>query len=125
MQLRQLSTNYRINGQPIPGPDPMVKVDYDSLADENSGRTQDGVMHITWVRRKMVKVALTFSALTREEAGAILQRVQGEEFSLTYLDPIEGQTTKNVYCSNSSSALQSAVMYGGLWRNVTFNCIEK
>lgn len=32
-----------------------IKPSFDSLATEDSGRTDDGVMHITWIKSKLRK----------------------------------------------------------------------
>lgn len=124
MKIRQLSDLYKINGQPIYAPDRGCKVQFESGAAEGSGRTDDFVMHITWVRRIMRKVYMTYSAMTDEEIAFILDKVQGKEYTLTYKDPILGIHTINCYTANSEMDLWSGVYLGGLWRNVTFNCIE-
>ena len=124
MALRKMSDVFEINGQPIPEPDPDFKVEHESLADENSGRTQDGVMRINWIRRRMAKAHFKFSILDSEQASSLLNSVQGQEFNLTYIDPIEGITTKHMYCSNEGATLKYRRLYGGIWSEVTFNCIE-
>ena len=123
--MRKLSSVLKINGQAIYDPDFDTQVDYDSLVDESSGRTDDGIMHIGWVRTDIRKVYIKYSALTKAEIADILGKVQGKEYTLTYEDPILGVNTIDCYTSNSSALLYSAVLYNGLWRNVTFNCIEK
>lgn len=124
MGLRKVSTIFKINGQPIPEPDFDLQTQFESLADENSGRTQDGVMRVNWIRRRIAKVNLKYSVLSTTEVSALLSLVQGQEFELTYIDPIEGVTTKHMYCSNADTVLHSRSMYGGLWRDIAFNCIE-
>lgn len=123
--MRKLSSILKINGQAIYDPDFDVKVDFDSLVGEGSGRTDDGIMHVEWIRTNIRKVYIKYSALTEEEIASILSKVQGKEYTLTYKDPILGINTIDCYTSNSSTSLYSAVLYNGLWRNVTFNCIEK
>ncbi len=123
--MRKLSTIYKINGQAIYDPDFDAQVDLDSLVGEGSGRTDDGIMHIEWIRPEIRKVYIKYSALTDAEIADILSKVQGKEYTLTYKDPILGIHTIDCYTSNSSALLYSAVLYNGLWRNVTFNCIEK
>lgn len=123
--MRQLSAVWKINGQAIYTPDIDTKVEIESLVGESSGRTDDGIMHIDWIRPEIRKVYIKYSAMTKEEMAFMLNLVQGKEYTLTYEDPILGVNTINCYTSNSSADLYSAVLYNGLWRNVTFNCIEK
>lgn len=123
--MRKLSTVWKINGQAIYTPDVDTKVEIESLVGESSGRTDDGIMHIDWIRPEIRKVYIKYSAMTKEEMAFMLNLVQGKEYTLTYEDPILGVNTINCYTSNSSTELYSAVLYNGLWRNVTFNCIEK
>ena len=117
------SEYFAINGDPIYSPQ-SCKVQYDSLADENSGRTDDGVMHINWVWRKIRKVILTFPPLTSKELTELISLVQGQEYDLTYPDPADGSLTIRCYTSNATSELKSGVLYGGLWVGVSFNAIE-
>jgi hypothetical protein len=123
--MRKLSTVWKINGQAIYTPDVDTKVEIESLVGESSGRTDDGIMHIDWIRTQIRKVYIKYSAMTKEEMAFMLNLVQGKEYTLTYEDPILGVNTINCYTSNSSAELYSAVLHNGLWRNVTFNCIEK
>lgn len=123
--MRKLSTVWKINGQAIYTPDIDTKVEIESLVGESSGRTDDGIMHIDWIRPEIRKVYVKYSAMTKAEMAFMLSLVQGKEYTLTYEDPILGVNTINCYTSNSSADLYSAVLYNGLWRNVTFNCIEK
>lgn len=123
--MRKLSTVWKINGQAIYTPDIDTKVELESLVGESSGRTDDGIMHIDWIRTEIRKVYIKYSAMTKEEMAFMLNLVQGKEYTLTYEDPILGVNTINCYTSNSSAELYSAVLFNGLWRNVTFNCIEK
>lgn len=123
--MRQLSAVWKINGQAIYAPDINTKVELESLVGESSGRTDDGIMHIDWIRTNIHKVYIKYDAMTKAEMAFMLNLVQGKEYTLTYEDPILGVNTINCYTSNSSADLYSAVLYNGLWRNVTFNCIEK
>jgi len=123
--MRNLSTVWKINGQAIYTPDINTKVELESLAGEGSGRTDDGIMHIEWIRTNIRKVYIKYDAMTKAEMAFMLNLVQGKEYTLTYEDPILGVNTIDCYTSNSSAEMYSAVLYNGLWRNITFNCIEK
>lgn len=123
MALGRKSTIFKINGKAMISPQE-CKVEYDSLADENSGRTMDGVMHINWIWRNIRKVNIKMPPLTTAELGQLLSQVQGQEYSLTYLDPIRGKHTIRAYTSKSSADVHSGVLYNGLWVGASFNAIE-
>lgn len=102
-----------------------LKVNLESLAAEDSGRTDDGVMHINWVLRRIRKVQIQLPPCDASTASSLLALVQGQEYSLTYFDPlIGGQNTITAYTSNSSADCYSGVLYNGLWQGVSFNAIE-
>ena len=102
-----------------------LKVSLESLAAEDSGRTDDGVMHINWVLRRIRKVQIQLPPCESAEVAALLDLVQGKEYSLTYFDPLTGgQNTITAYTSNSSADCYSGILYNGLWQGVSFNAIE-
>ena len=52
-----------------------LKVNYESLAAEDSGRTDDGIMHINWVLRRIRKVQIKLPPCDTTEAAALLDLV--------------------------------------------------
>ena len=81
-----------------------MKIDYDSLASENSGRTLDGVMHIYWIFNRIRKVEIELKPATAEYVAQILSMVQGQKYNLKYWDVLENQEKEiYVYTSNSSA----------------------
>lgn len=121
--LSKVSSFIKINGKPVTSFQSCT-VQFDSLSDSNSGRTDDGVMHINWIWRVIRKVVVKLPPMSQDEIGAIFAMVQGQEYELTYLDPIKGIHTINCYTSNSSAECKSGVLYGGLWIGAAFNAIE-
>ena len=102
-----------------------IKVDLESLASEDSGRTDDGVMHINWVLKKIRKVEIQVAPSTTANIAPLLSAVQGQTYSLTYFDPLaNAEKTITAYTSTSSSELYSGVLYNGLWQGTSFNAIE-
>ena len=102
-----------------------IKVDYESLASEDSGRTDDGVMHVYWVKRKIRKLNIEMPPMTANQVAELLPLVQGMEYNITYFDPfINGEKTIHCYTSNSSADCYSGVIKGGLYQGVSFNSIE-
>ena len=123
MRIGRKSNIFKINGKAMVSPQSFT-VQFDNLADANSGRTGDGVVHISWVWRNIRKVQITLPPLSQKEIGEVLSLVQGQEYDLTYLDPIHGIHTIHCYTSNSSAECKSGVQYGGLWVGAAFNAIE-
>ena len=102
-----------------------LKVNYESLSGEDSGRTDDGVMRINWIFRKIRKVEIEMPPMTSQELSRLLSRVQGQEYYLTYYDPLDNVERKaKVYTSNSKTDLYSGIIMNGLWQGVSFNAIE-
>ena len=102
-----------------------IKPVLDSLADENSGRTEDGVMHISWIRSKMRKWEITMPPLTSAQAYSLLSLIQGKIYTITIWDiSSNAEVSVSVYTSNSAADMYSGVMYGGLWRGLKFSAIE-
>jgi len=121
--MRNLSTVWKINGQAIYAPDRSTKIEIGSLS--RIVMTDDGVAHIEWIRTNIHKVYIKYAAMTKVEMTFMLSLVQGKEYALTYDDLILGINIINCYTPDSSAESYSAVLYNGLWRNVTFNCLEK
>ena len=102
-----------------------IKVNLESLASEDSGRTDDGVMHINWVLKKIRKVQIELPPSTADVFAPLLAAVQGQTYSLTYFDPLaNAEKTITAYTSKGSSSLYSGVLYNGLWQGTQFNAIE-
>ena len=102
-----------------------IKVNLESLASEDSGRTDDGVMHINWVLKKIRKVFIEMPPSITADIAPLLSAVQGQTYSLTYFDPLaNAEKTITAYTSKGSSSLYSGVLYNGLWQGIQFNAIQ-
>lgn len=102
-----------------------IKVDLESLASEDSGRTDDGVMRINWILRKIRKVFIEMPPSISDDIAPLLSAVQGQTYSLTYFDPMDNaEKTITAYTSKGSSSLYSGILYNGLWQGTQFNAIE-
>ena len=102
-----------------------LKVGFESLNSEDSGRTDDGVMRLNWIFRKIRKVEIEMPPITSGDVAELLGLVQGQEYYLTYFDPLDNsEKTIFVYTSNSSADLYSGMILNGLWQGVSFNAIE-
>lgn len=102
-----------------------LSIKIDSLADENSGRTQDGVMRINWIWNRIRKIEIKLPPMNSYALSRILNAVQGKVYEIKYFDTLDGGwETRTVYTSNSSADCYSGIYYGGLWQNASFSAIE-
>lgn len=98
---------------------------FESLASEDSGRSDDGVMHITWVKPKLRKWEIQMPPLTSTEASVILNAVQGKQYSIKIFDiSTNAEIEVVVYTSNSKADCYSGVIKNGLYDGFTFSAIE-
>lgn len=114
---------WMVNDSHLYIPSAGVKVEHSNLAGSSSGRTEDGVMHIDWVRRDIRKVHLQWSVLTASELNYILGLMQGQEFTLTFKDRGLVQTM-SAYSSESSYTYYSAALGEDIYTDVSINAIE-
>lgn len=115
--------HFKVNGTEFEAKN--LKVGFESLNSEDSGRTDDGVMRLNWVFRRIRKVEIEMPPITSASVSSLLALVQGQEYNLTYFDPLENkEKTISVYTSNSSADLYSGMILNGLWQGVSFNAIE-
>lgn len=115
--------HFKVNGKEFAAK--TIKVGFESLSGSDSGRTEDGVMHIDWIFRRIRKVEITMPPCTSEEVSRLLSLVQGQEYSLTYFDPLDNKEKMiGVYTSNTAADMYSGIIRNGLWQGVSFNAIE-
>ena len=100
-----------------------IQVEHTNLAGSSSGRTEDGEMHIDWIRRDIRKVHLRWSVLTASELDYVLGLMQGKEFTLTFKDRGRVQTM-SAYSSESSYTYYSAALGEDIYTDVSINAIE-
>jgi hypothetical protein len=114
---------WKVNSSPLYVPSAGIRVEHTNLAGSSSGRTEDGIMHIDWVRRDIRKVNLQWKVLTGTELNYILGLMQGKEFTLTFKDRGLVQTMK-AYSSESSYTYYSAALGEDIYTDVSINAIE-
>ena len=114
---------WKVNSSPLYVPSAGIQVSHTNLAGSSSGRTEDGVMHIDWVRRDIRKVNLQWKVLTGAELNYILGLMQGKEFKLTFKDRGRVQTM-NAYSSESSYTYYSAALGEDIYTDISINAIE-
>jgi hypothetical protein len=114
---------WMVNDSHLYIPSAGIKVEHSNLAGSSSGRTEDGVMHVDWVRRDIRKVHLQWQVLTGSELNYILGLMQGQEFTLTFKDRGVVQTMF-AYSSESSYTYYSAALGEDIYTDVSINAIE-
>lgn len=126
MAIGKISTDnaWMVDGTPIYIPS-SVQIDHDNQVSSDSGRTETGEMHITWVRGDIRKVSLTYNYLTGEEVAYMVNLMQGKIFKFTY--PDNGATTITAYtgkCSYKSYTLSLYENEGGIYSDFQINVVE-
>ena len=114
---------WKIDNSPLYVPSAGIQVSHTNLAGSSSGRTEDGIMHIDWIRRDIRKVHLQWKVLTGSEMDYVMGLMQGKEFTLTFKDRGKVQTMK-AYSSESSYTYYSAALGEDIYTDVSINAIE-
>lgn len=114
---------WKVNDSPLYVPSAGIQVSHSNLAGSSSGRTEDGIMHIDWIRRDIRKVHLQWKVLTGSEMDYVMGLMQGKEFVLTFKDRGKVQTM-NAYSSESSYNYYSAALGEDIYTDVSINAIE-
>lgn len=125
MGLRKLDTTGRwmVNDTPIYVPDIDTSVLNSSIASESSGRTEDGVMHIEWLRSNVYKKGLKYSLMTGAELEYMIELMQGKVFNFTCPHGT-GTKTFEGYTSEINSTLYTEFQGVLIYKDVTINVIE-
>lgn len=125
MGFRKLDTTgrWKVDGTPIYVPDIDTDVLHSSLASESSGRTEDGVMHIEWLRTNIFKKGLKYSLMTGAELEYMVNLMQGKVFTFTCP---HGTGTKTIqgYTSEINATLYTEFQDILVYKDVSINVIE-
>lgn len=114
---------WMVNGTPLFIPSAGIQIEHTNLAGSSSGRTEDGIMHIDWVRRDIRKVSLRWSVLTASELEYVFSLMQGKEFVLTFKD--RGRVcSMNAYSAESTYTYYTAANDEDIYTDVSINAIE-
>lgn len=124
MAVGKIDGLWSVNGIPIYTPT-SVQIDHENVVNADSGRTESGTMRITWLRRDVRKVNMSYNYLTGNEVDFMVNLMQGRELSFTYED--NGQHTIQAYvgkCSYTQHNLMLCPDEGGLYQDFKINVIE-
>ena len=117
---------FKIGGQDFTDilPEGAIKWSRNDLDSEESARTLDGLMHRTRIAIKR-KLSITTARLTTGQIMDLNAALKPAFISVTYLDPIDGVTTKTFYGSTVESTTQITMDGETYWTGTTFNLIEQ
>lgn len=116
-------TLIKVNGTFIPDPS-SLQWGLQSVSDPNAGRSLDGKMHVNLVTRKR-KLELSWNGVDFATAAEILQAVNNETFTVTYLDALTNTTqTRTFYVGDRTAPVNSYAVGYRWYTNVSFNLIE-
>lgn len=102
-----------------------LRVSEDSLASEDSGRADDGVMHVYFIKSHYTKLEITLPPCSYAEIARVRNLCLGKKTYCTFIDPYtNNEHTVHVYNSNSSADVYSGVVHNGLVQGFTFSLID-
>ena len=105
--MNELTSDYKIDGFEIYEPHLQITENVESMLDENSGTTDDGKMHVRFIRDKIHKFALQYNLMTEAEYEYMKGLLLGKTFSFEYKK--NGQAvTLDCYCTAYGGALTAA-----------------
>lgn len=125
MNIGKLDSAWTVNGTPIYCPGPDTQISHENVVGAKSGRGEDGVMHIIWVRRDILKVSLNYKALTGEEWRYLKNLMQGKDYQFSCPDGsghcYTGSGMKYTFYGNQKAFPKYP---GGIYTGVTIDVIE-
>lgn len=123
--MRDTTSLFQINGNPMLVPDAGVEFSYEDLDDSSSGRDESGYMHRFVVRTKVGKWAFSYETLTEEEKN-YMESLFGSSgtFSFTHPSRLNSGTRETTTCYRSKVSLNWYNAKTGIWKNYKFNIIE-
>lgn len=106
-------------------PSTPCKVEHSNVVGSSTGRSEDGIMRIDWVRRDVRKVYLHYNAMSASELSTMISLLQGKEFSFKFLDHGTVQTM-NAYVGecNYQFYTNSTLYDEAIYTEVEFHVIE-
>lgn len=117
---------WKVNGHIIPQPQE-VGIEHTNVAGEDSGRAENGVMNITWIRKDVRKVKMKWKALTGAEVEEIRNLMQGNVYTFTYWDNGSKQMTAYTGDNDYNIYSYNPKIYGkdgGLYTDFSIDAVE-
>lgn len=127
VNINKLDTNgyWMVDSDHLYIPATPCKVEHSNVVGADSGRSEDGIMRIDWVRRDVRKVYLTYKAMSAHELAYMIGLLQGKEFTFKFLDQGSVQTM-NAYVGESSYQFytHSSLYDEAIYTDVEIHVIE-
>jgi hypothetical protein len=118
------ANRWLVGSTPIYEPSAGVTIQHENIAGSSSGRTEDGIIHIDWVRRDVRKIGIKWSVMNEDELNYIIDLMQGKEYQFTF--PDRGKLyTMDAYSSNCSYTMHTYANGTVLYTDVSINVIER
>ena len=126
MTINKLDTDgyWMVGSSHIYVPATPCKVEKSNVTGASTGRDEAGYLHISWIRRKVRKVYLTYKYLSGSELDYLDGLMQGKEFVFKFLDGTT-VTTMNAYAAESSYEMYTYADGEIIYKGYTINVIEK
>ena len=113
------STDYTADGAPLFSPLQPLAIDFESLADPNTGRSDDGYMHVSFIRTNVRKFNYKCARLDDTEMEYLVNLVQGKKYTFGYVE-FGKKKTMLAYTGKISFEIKKQ----GYYDNVSFAVIE-
>ena len=116
---------WAVNNTAIYIPSKDIDLNHTNVTGQDTGRRENGVNKIIWVRRDVRKVNMKWNVLTGNEVHRKLNLMQGKEFTFHYWD--NGKKSFKGYCGEINYTIHSGELCkdsGGLYTNITINVVE-
>lgn len=118
--------SWAVNGTGIYYPICDLAYDNESIQGKDSGRTEDGTMHIEWVAEKY-KIYMNWPPLTGHEVKHLKDLMFAKQFTFSFVDLGE-HISREMYCTKMSYTQVSQddgfAAEGGVYNEVSANLIE-
>lgn len=102
-----------------------TKVEHSNVVGSSSGRSEDGIMRIDWVRRDVRKVYLKYSMMSASELNYLFNLTQGKEFTFTFMDRGSVQTFNGYVGETEYSYYTASDLYDeDIYSDVEIHVIE-
>jgi len=109
-----------IDGVQLPAP-MSYSVELSDLDSDDSGRSEDGMLHRTRIRHAVAKIKIAWNQLDTEKATLILNAIAPDSVSVVYY--FGTQKTATMYAGNQTCEL-IRVNYGKALWNISFDLVE-
>lgn len=108
--------------RPVPSE---MSVTIQKLSRSDAGRSEDGVMHVNYVRR-VRSIQFSWKDLPPEDIAELCDAFDGADyFDVSYQDPKDGPVTRTFYSGDISTKVHSWTTRFKRYDGMTLNVIER